>query len=146
MDNLLPMGILLEIFSITCGLISYYSYHWGSKLTATTMGIIIKFEFSLLTGYLPVVEFVDSNGEQHYFRSGKIMEWKKPFSPYDKGDEIKVKYNPNKPSEAIIDLISTNISRIITALLLVITAIVFSFLGILLIGANIIYHPAFTGL
>jgi hypothetical protein len=151
MDNLLVIGILIEIFSITCGLLSYYSYHWGSKLTSTALGTIIDIEFGILRGgklfgYFPVVEFSDGIGRKYYFKSLLSVAWPKSISLYNKGDEIKVKYNPNKPSEAIIGSVWLEITRIFVPFILILTGILFFFIGIISIGIYILFiNPAFMG-
>lgn len=106
--------------------VAYNSYNLG-KNGETTTGIVIELEESESDGsccvYSPVIEF-EANGQTYTFEGDSAS-----YPPeYEVGEEVRVLYNPENPSNAQINKVSERwLMPVIVIPAMIITSIIFTF-------------------
>lgn len=105
---------------------AYNSYNLGNN-GETTTSIVIELEESDSDGsccvYSPIIEF-EANGQTYTFESGNASN----PPEYEIGEEVKILYNPENPSNAQINKVSERwLMPVIVIPAMIITSIIFTF-------------------
>ncbi|MFJ1926938.1 MULTISPECIES: DUF3592 domain-containing protein [unclassified Streptomyces] len=120
------MSLVAGFFVFCCGIREAFVQHRLKREGTRVRGLVVRHHASTGPsggGRFPVVEFVDAQGARHTFESRTSGGDRLPV-----GGEVPVRYSPDDPGVARIDVVGRRISQVAFPLLV---GAVFLTLGIL---------------